>query len=205
MSAPTNASDKTHLRQHYRRMRRALHPSEQALAASAVARQLPALPGWNEVNCIGLYLAADGELDPTEIARLCRDTGRQVLLPRLRGEALEFAHWEIDDTLVANRFRIPEPPPHRPAIPLEAIDLLCLPLVAYDRRGTRLGMGGGFYDRTLAQRPPQLGLLGLAHRCQEAQELPRQDWDQPLQWVANDEGVIDCGSSPLLRDDDTGL
>ncbi len=205
MPALKQLTDKTKLRQHYRELRRSLSATERARAADAVAARLPDLPGWDAMSTIGLYFAADGELDPAPLARLCRDNGRQVLLPRLRGKALEFACWDSDCTMVANRFGIPEPAPNCPSVPLEAINLLCLPLVAFDRRGTRLGMGGGFYDRTLAERPPALGLLGMAYQDQEAQRLPRQAWDQHLDWVATDKQLLDCRSGQLLGEDNTGL
>ena len=70
------------------------------------------------------------------------------------------------------------------------LDLLVMPLVACDHHGTRMGMGGGFYDRTLATAPHQPFRLGLAHTFQLLdQTLPRQAWDQPLDALLTPHGI----------------
>src|SRR5687767_13746260 len=91
-----------------------------------------------------------------------------------------------------NRFGIPEPTGRRCAP--QQLDLVLLPLVAFDRRGARLGMGGGFYDRTFAflrvagRRKPRL--VGLAHHFQEVAQLPREPWDVPLAAIVTERGWV---------------
>ena len=94
-----------------------------------------------------------------------------------------------------NRFGIAEPELGKnPTAPVWTLDIILLPLVAFDRAGNRMGMGGGFYDRTLArlnnsamERPL---LIGLAHHCQEVEHLQAQSWDIPLDIIATDKELI---------------
>lgn len=81
-----------------------------------------------------------------------------------------------------NRFNIFEPPLNvNNIIPISNIDIIFTPLVAFDESGQRLGMGGGFYDRTLENWQQQSFYpMGLAHTCQQVHSLPSTDWDIPL-------------------------
>lgn len=90
-----------------------------------------------------------------------------------------------------NRFGIPEP--LGKAVAPQRLDAVCVPLVGFDGRGRRLGMGGGFYDRTFAvnarkkrgnARGPRL--IGLAHACQQVGRLPHEDWDVRLTGVVTE-------------------
>jgi len=184
---------KTQLRRELRARRRALDPARQQSAARAVARALPALPGWDRVARIALYLPADGEVDTRDIVHLCRATGRTLYLPRVgnRGE-LHFALWQEGVPLHSNRYGIPEPPAAAPRGNTASLDLVLLPLVGWDRRGNRLGMGGGYYDRALAGSRPGL-LVGLAHGVQEVEHLPAQAWDVRLDYVLSEQALHRCG------------
>jgi 5-formyltetrahydrofolate cyclo-ligase len=145
---------------------------------------------------IALYLANDGEIDPHYICEHAWDNGKQVYLPILAPlkDSLYFAPYLPDSKLQLNRFNIPEPV-CRPSEwkTAKQMDLLLLPLVAFDEQGNRIGMGGGFYDRTLAYlryrtnwRKPVL--VGLAHEIQKTGSLVTQSWDIPLDYVLTEEG-----------------
>lgn len=84
--------------------------------------------------------------------------------------------------MIKNRFAITEPLLDiRHIVPINELDIIFTPLVAFDKQGNRLGMGGGFYDRTLQNWQQQSFIpVGLAHRCQEVDELPVESWDIPL-------------------------
>ena len=103
-----------------------------------------------------------------------------------------FRRYRPGEKLVANRFGIPEPP-HRRGNTLSAkqLDVIFLPLVGFDAAGNRLGMGGGFYDRTLSQLPARNRplLAGLAHDVQRVDKLPVQRWDIPLDAVVTDRRI----------------
>lgn len=134
---------------------------------------------------LAIYVASDGEIDPSPLIRAALAAGKRVLLPRLRHNRLEFVVYCPGGLLRRNRFGIPEP--RGVAVAVEQIDVIFMPLVGFDRAGRRLGMGGGFYDRTLARKKRRgTRLIGLAHACQEVSQLPDEAWDVPLTGVVTE-------------------
>ncbi|WP_116368021.1 5-formyltetrahydrofolate cyclo-ligase [Parahaliea mediterranea] len=185
-------SSKASLRSALRERRRRLDPTGQRAAAKAAAQHIQQLPDWAALQHIALYLATDGELDPQPIADLCRRSGKHLYLPRLAaGKQLQFALWEAGGSLVNNRYGIAEPDAAAARCPVSALDLMLLPLVGWDRAGNRLGMGGGYYDRTLAAHRPRW-LVGLAHSVQEVARLPAEPWDIKLDCVVTEQGLVHC-------------
>ncbi len=132
---------------------------------------------------IGAYAAADGEIDPAPFLRAVHRRGRRCYLPTLAGETLRFARWRPHGRWRLNRFGLREPRGARCSV--RRLDLLLVPLVAFDRSGGRLGRGGGFYDRSLAAASGPLR-LGLAHQLQELPALASQPWDAALDGVATE-------------------
>lgn len=134
----------------------------------------------------------DGEIDPRGLTTL---PGRHFYLPVLQpfpALTLRFARWRPGMPLHRNRFGIPEPAGRR-TVAARQLDAVLLPLTGFDDRGNRLGMGGGFYDRTLAFRRrggQQPLLVGVAHACQRLERLPVAAWDVPLQLLATDRQVL---------------
>ena len=162
--------------------------------ANQVCRQLPFLNS-NRVAC---YLANDGEIDPEYIIQTAWHLRKQVYLPVLSPfqSKLYFAPYQAGMAMKLNRFDIWEPA-CRPAKWVTAwqLDLMLLPLVAFDENGNRLGMGGGFYDRSLAYRQSRTHslrpkLIGLAHELQREQQLTANSWDIPLDMIATEERII---------------
>ena len=188
------------LRANLRRQRQQLSPTQQRQAAEALAAIVTAHPWYRQASRIGLYLANDGEIDPARILNTAFAEGKQCFLPvitdRLR---LRFRHYRPGDALLANRFGIPEPTDMADELAPQALDLLLLPLVGFDRQGNRLGMGGGFYDRSLAgirQWPSAPRLLGLAHSIQGCETLNAAEWDVGLDGIATEQGFILCAGQP---------
>lgn len=181
------------LRRDMRRRRRALSHAEQLAASHRFARRLSSSLIFRRARHIGLYLAADGELDPLP-GLLGADNARRTLylpvLPKHGDAVLHFVRWTPGEALPANRYGIGEPVMKgRRLTPLWRLDLLLLPLVAFDATGNRLGMGGGFYDRALAalpRQPKRPHLAGVAHHFQKAEKLPLAPWDQPLNEIITD-------------------
>ncbi len=191
------------LRRQLRALRRGLSPAVRHQAALAVARRLESRPLVHAVRIAG-YWACDGELDPAPALERAWAEGGQVFLPVLAGEpprALQFASHRPGAPLRRNRFDIPEPE-LAPAEWLQPadLDLVLVPLVAFDPTGTRLGMGGGFYDRSFAflrdasERRRRPFLLGLGYDFQGVGELVRQPWDVPLDAVATEQGIYEFSS-----------
>lgn len=183
------------LRRMLRKARRALSPSEQRKAALGLYRQLAQQPLFRRAKHISLYLPTDGEIDPRLLLRAAQRRGKATYLPVLSAwprTKMVFQRVRPGEKLRPNRFRILEP---RVNIGQQrkvwALDLVLLPLVGFDDVGGRLGMGGGFYDRSLAYlarrkswRKPTL--LGLAHECQKVEKLTQASWDVPLAGTVTD-------------------
>ncbi len=181
------------LRRDMRRRRRALSHADQLAASHRFASRLSSSLTFRRARHIGLYLAADGELDPLP-ALLGADNAKRSLylpvLPKHDDAVLHFVLWTPGEALIPNRYGIGEPAiTGRHLTPLWRLDLLLLPLVAFDDEGNRLGMGGGFYDRALAalqRQPKRPHLTGVAHRFQKTGNLPVASWDQPLDDIITD-------------------
>lgn len=185
------------IRRAVRRARRALPSRVQREHALAVARHLRRNPLLRRAARVGVYLAADGEIDPRPLVGEARAAGRRCYLPLLHpfaGPSLWFCEWREGDPLQRNRFGILEPlPRRRPPHLAWQLDLLLVPLVAFDDEGNRLGMGGGYYDRTLAflrrrahwHRPR---IIGLAHELQRVAKLPKNAWDIAVDGVITERG-----------------
>ncbi|WP_435946191.1 5-formyltetrahydrofolate cyclo-ligase [Dryocola sp. BD586] len=176
---------RTEIRQTIRQRRRALTDSEQQTFAQQAALRMLAYPPVIDAASVAVFLSFDGELDTRPLIRALWQAGKAVYLPVLhpfsKGSLL-FLRYDKDSHLVINRLKILEPRLDvRNVLPLDKLDVLITPLVAFDERGQRLGMGGGFYDRTL-QNWRQHGLwpVGLAHDCQLVPSLPAEEWDIPL-------------------------
>ncbi|GAA5217221.1 5-formyltetrahydrofolate cyclo-ligase [Corallincola platygyrae] len=185
------------IRQHVRERRQQLSDADQRLAAESLLCQLQSLPQFQNANRVGLYLANDGEIDPEPVIQHLWHKGCDVYLPVLhpfsKGHLL-FLHYDRNTLLIRNQYGIPEPRLDATAIaPLTSLDLLLCPLVAFDAEGNRLGMGGGFYDRTLSRWHPEANPapypVGLAHNCQQVEALPAQEWDVPLPMIATPDKV----------------
>ncbi|MGX5792216.1 5-formyltetrahydrofolate cyclo-ligase [Pseudomonas sp. E2-15] len=183
------------LRRMLRKARRALTPSEQRQAAQGLYRQLAQHPLFRRAKHISLYLPTDGEIDPRLLLRAAQRRGKATYLPVLSAwpqTKMVFQRVRPGDKLLPNRFRILEPRVNaNRQRQVWALDLVLLPLVGFDDGGGRLGMGGGFYDRSLAYlarrqswRKPTL--LGLAHECQKVKRLAQASWDVPLAGTVTD-------------------
>ncbi len=192
------------LRRELRARRRALDPSARRRAAQTLARVVALHPFFIRARRIATYLACDGEIDPGPLVARAWACGRRCYLPVLVDRPwphLRFAPHLPETRFVTNRFGIPEPDvPRRHLLPARALDLLLLPLVAFDGRGNRLGMGGGYFDRTLAYqrgrkwRRPRL--LGVAYAFQQVDALDAARWDVPLHGVATEQGAVALRAAP---------
>ena len=179
------------IRQLKRDQRRTLSSATQKQHSQALCQNIVKQASYRNSQHIAFYIANDGEIDPSQLIEHARFLGKSVYLPVLSPlkNSLYFAPYEANSQLKLNRFNIPEPV-CRPSLWKTAgqMDLLLLPLVAFDAHGNRLGMGGGFYDRTLAylqhrtfwKKPVR---AGLAHEIQKVEQLNTQSWDIPLNCI----------------------
>lgn len=179
--------------------RSALGASARISAAEGVARSLEQLPEFMVDSRVAGYWAVRGEL-PLNLA-VARLTSRsqRYFLPVLDDSVtrtLRFAEFVTGTELEPNRFGIPEP---RGVEPVQAgqMDVVLVPLLAFDARGNRLGSGGGWYDSTFAflgksARPGRPLLVGVGYAFQQVEALPAESWDIPLDCIATEMALIDC-------------
>ena len=173
--------DRVQLRRDLRSRRRALPAAQRIAAADTLANQLLALHFLPDSGHVAGYWAMDGEiaLNSWQV-RLPRSL--VYCLPVLHTDnSLRFAPWRPGEALVSNRFGIPEPDVDpAEALPAQALSLVVMPLVGFDARGHRLGMGGGWYDRSFAFRnaaAPPPWLVGAGFNVQRVPHLDQEAWD----------------------------
>ncbi|MBL8200521.1 MAG: 5-formyltetrahydrofolate cyclo-ligase [Chromatiales bacterium] len=183
---------KPDLRRQIRADRRALAPGTARAAANRAIHRLWSLPCLSRARSLAVYLPTAGELDCTPLAVQAWRRGRQVFLPVITGGTLRFAPFHSRSELRGNRFGIPEPVTlRRHWRTARQLDVIVAPLVAFDVHGHRLGMGGGFYDRTLAfltrsSRGRRPHFIALAFEMQKLAELPSDAWDVRLDAVVTE-------------------
>ncbi len=182
------------IRQEIRRRRNSLSKIEQEEAAKLLKMNFTQhlkQEKSTKTHHIGVYFSNDAELDTSLLIKELWSKNHTLYLPVIHpfnGTTLYFQRYEENSPMRPNRYGILEPKLNCSQIcPLQELDYLLMPLVAFDSLGNRLGMGGGFYDKTLASyhnenwQKPQL--IGLAHQCQHVESLPVESWDVPLNFI----------------------
>ncbi len=161
--------------------------------AALAARGLP-FPRGAQNSVISAFHSFGSEISTFElIDRLAAD-GWTVALPVVvaKNAPLLFRQWAPGDELVLGRWDIKVPPESAPEV---QPDVLLVPMLAFDRKGYRLGYGGGFYDRTLEKLRSfkNVTAIGLAYGAQEIDMVPRDGHDQPLDWIMTERETFKCG------------
>ncbi len=188
------------LRRKIRQQRRELSPNLRHQAQFAIVRQIRKQPFFLHAKKVGLYLDAFGEVPTQALIRLCLQLRKSIYLPVVIAidQPLAWAqiHKRSHLRMTRHRFGMRQPTKQRGALVTD-LDVLFMPLVAFDRAGHRLGMGGGFYDRSLShcQKKPIHGKrhhgyhhkkpfrIGLAYDFQCVDQLQVNPWDIPLHAV----------------------
>ena len=181
------------LRRYLRAARNNLQGFDRLFRQQRILTHLTQSIAWQASRHVALYLPHDGEVDLRSLLKQARKGSRKTFyLPCLQPDkSLLFAPWQPGRPLRPNRFGIGEPVTYtrRKAV---ALDLILMPLVGFDAAGNRLGMGGGFYDRTLKHirhRPGPPLLVGVAFEIQRCPALPHADWDVPLDRILTERGL----------------
>jgi 5-formyltetrahydrofolate cyclo-ligase len=196
--------NKPALRRQLKSARNAYSPAARRKAARASLRLALRHGLLLRARRIGVYLPHGGEFDAQFLITQIQLMRRECYAPVLpqRGRVLRFARLARDTRMTHNRFGIAEPVDARP-LRARQLDLLLLPLVGFDHEGYRLGMGGGFYDATLAfmrhrrnWRKPRL--VGIAYECQRVESLPHDPWDMPLDAVLTERQLYRYASRQAL-------
>jgi 5-formyltetrahydrofolate cyclo-ligase len=198
MSAAT-PDQRAVLRARLRDERMRMPPAERIAAAQGVLRSLEQLPEFLVDRRIAGYWAVNGELSlHLAVASMWR-RGQSYHLPvAAANRRLRYAPYAKGTDVAPNRFGIPEPIVATDAlVEPSQLELVLVPLLGFDRRGNRLGYGGGFYDASYAflnagTRPAEPLLVGIAYASQECDDLVAQPWDVALDFIATENELIDC-------------
>jgi len=183
---------KNQVRERIRRKLLSMSPQDQALKSGLACRALIDLPEFRQARTVMLYMSIPFEVDTAVIARTAWDQGKTVLTAKLRPKARQLIavrFGSLNEDFTIGTYGIREPRSDSPW-PVEGIDFIVVPAMAYDRRGGRLGRGGGYYDRFLGQPGLRAVRCGLAFAEQVVDELPTAPHDQPVDIVVTDQEVL---------------
>lgn len=190
------------LRSEIRQRRNSLTLAQQKVASIQLLLQVNKLfdEMHNAPHRVALYLTNDGEIDTGPLIEQLKEREFDLLLPVLHPFTKGYLNFQSVNRHTQwhnNKYGIQEPKPDASSVgPISTIDVIFMPLVAFDAQGNRLGMGGGYYDRTLAQLQPISDkavrplLVGLAHDCQEVKKLPTEAWDVPIDVIITPTRII---------------
>jgi 5-formyltetrahydrofolate cyclo-ligase len=192
---PTLKSERRRLR----RLRGSLDPAEREAAEQAIARTLRRLRILRRGRRIAVYLSALGEVDLGPVIEIARRAGVALYAPRItsmRRHSMEFVAFEPGAPMERNPYGLEQPAATAATVDPLRLDCVLLPVLGFDDRGNRLGMGAGFYDRRL-RRLARLGrtwrrprLIGVAFSFQQVPAIDAAAWDVPLDLVVTEEQVI---------------
>lgn len=171
------------IRQAIRQKRRELSPQQRSDAQQIIYQKIETHPALNQAKNIAIFLSFDGEVDTKPIIEYLWQQNKSVYLPvPIAEQQLLFLNYSPNTPLIKNKFGILEPAINETSsIAIEQLDIVFTPLVAFDERGYRMGMGGGYYDRMLANYQQQQILpIGLAFACQKLAKIDNQPWDIKL-------------------------
>ncbi|MDT8319526.1 MAG: 5-formyltetrahydrofolate cyclo-ligase [Xanthomonadales bacterium] len=194
---PSQKTLKAQLRKGMREKRAALDEHQRHSHDAAINRLLLEYAEQTTPAVIAAFRAFDGEPDIEPALKLLERRGATLALPVLSSApgklAITMRHWYSGGEMAANRFGIEEPV-NSAEIRLVDIDLVLVPLVAWDESGGRLGMGASFYDRLFQPfehmaRPVR---LGVAYQLQKTERVPTEPWDIRLHGVLTEQGRTNC-------------
>lgn len=180
--------DKQTIRRNHQAARKALPEHERIQASQALCACIQKLPLYQQATRIAMYQATDGEIDLYPLWSNAEDVGKTCYMPvmNIKTKTLLFLPTTRKTPQQTNAYNMTEPEgPHSDAARLDTLDLMLMPLVAFDNHGTRLGRGAGYYDRTLAHSKPSC-LLGVAYEFQHVPFLSPEPWDIPVDGVVTE-------------------
>ena len=186
--------NKQTLRQTLRQQRKTITPEAAWHAGQAFCHHIQTLFAQYCPQQIACYLAQDGEMDLSLTIQWLRQQGAMCYLPILhpaRKGYLWFAPYDPESEMTQNHYGIDEPQYDIRSVraPWE-MDWVLMPLVGFDRQGNRLGMGGGFYDRSFAAHRPTM--IGCAYALQCVPSIPTDPWDKGMDIIVTEQEII-CG------------
>jgi len=185
-------TEKQNLRSEIRLRLRSLGRTHRQQHSLRLANHLLDFSAWRQAQTIALFASLPSEPDTAPLILRGLGAGKKLALPRLEdSNPLLSLHQVISpEALQRGELGFLEPKADAPIIPVEELDLILVPGIAFDRNGGRLGRGGGYYDRLLSQPQCRALLVGVFFSIQELPRVPRESWDHPLQWIATEKGCF---------------
>jgi 5-formyltetrahydrofolate cyclo-ligase len=174
--------------------RRALTADQRRAAAAAAAAGVLASAAWRAARVVALYQAYGAELDTAALRAAAHAAGKTIALPRVDAAGVSLRIVAADTPLVLSAQGVREPADDRPTLPPDQPELIVVPGLGFDRRGGRLGHGGGHYDRLLARLPAVCLRVGLAYDQQVLDAVPTEPHDLPMHALVTPTGWVDCGN-----------
>lgn len=184
------------LRQRNRQLRAELSKEALENAAINLCKRIINLSEYQQARHIAAYFAVNGEIGLDPVIDHALSQGKKIYLPNLDQKSLRFSPYYREQKMRINKFKLPEPDvgdeemlqPHE-------LDLVLAPLVVFDAHRNRIGMGGGFYDRSFEfRKQPEKSkpvLIGVAHELQKVDKIEPEAWDVRLDKVITDQAVYD--------------
>ncbi len=173
--------------------RRGLTPEQRVEYSQRIMDKLLDEPAYLTAKCVFAYSAMEEEVHTDELLTMMMSMGKKVCLPHIIGvHRMEPVHLKSIADLEVGEFDIlTVKESTREIVPIEQIDCVIVPGVAFSRDGARLGIGGGYYDDFLA-RAQNASRLALAYECQIVDSVPRQEWDMPVDVIITENEIIAC-------------
>lgn len=137
------------------------------------------------------YVSKEPEVESMVIINCLLEEGKTVVVPIIEKEtkSLRLSYLKKMSQLEPGTFKVPEPLSCEEPAPAKSIEIALLPLVGFDGFGNRLGYGAGYYDRFFAKYP-DIPRIGLAYACQEVPKIPADEFDQKMNWIVTENGII---------------
>lgn len=190
-----NNSYRSFIREEKRKSRLGLSSQIQEMNSKKIAIQISKLPYFNDATNIASYIASDGEINTTHLHDLSWSKNKKVFLPHIEKEnKLSFFYFQEGGALKNGpwgTFEIESPGKERNLLEM---DLILVPMVAFDNFGNRLGRGGGFYDRCLSKLclKSKNKIYGLAHDMQEVEKISVKENDIAMHGIITPTRIINC-------------
>lgn len=172
--------------------RQQLAPDIQQQASQTICSNLSALPAIAAAKTIALYHGTHGEANPFPLVKQVSD--KIWLMPVINPKnQLDFVVFDKHSKMIKNRYDIHEPENRENSIPPQQIDVILMPLVAFDHYGNRIGRGAGHYDRALSfmqhSNCKKPWLIGIAYAFQQTENIATDQWDIPLNTIVTEKTI----------------
>jgi 5-formyltetrahydrofolate cyclo-ligase len=169
--------------------RDALPERERRAKSVAIAERVMSLVAVRSAGTVMAFWSFGSEVDTAELIERLHAAGKRVVLPRVEGRDVVAVVFEPGDPTAAASFGAMEPT-RADVVDPAAIEVVIAPGVAFDRRGARVGYGGGFYDRFLRAVRPGVLVIAVAFGVQVVEQVPRAEHDRPVDLVVTEDEVI---------------